>query len=161
MKTFMVVALVLISSLCFAQTSSIDTCNGNISQPNLSEVNKVFSPQGLYLDRKYNWENNVVNCHVNSAIDLQLNIHKIEKSRKTRAIFGQVLLWPSMIIMGIGAASGGAVKGTLVPGLCLGVGGYAIAFGGRKKERKKIEQLNNESQYHISEVKKYYKNQGW
>ena len=80
---------------------------------------------------------------------------------KSNAIVGYVIMVPGTLLLLITSGSGGAVKGLFVPGMLIAGGGYAIAFGGRKKNRAKAEKLNLEAQYHVNEVRKYYKNQGW
>ena len=162
MKMFITITMLLISQLCCAQTVPIDTCNGdNLTRPTNDAVNKVFSPQGLYIDRKYDWSLPQINCHINRALQASAGVDKINSQMKTRAIIGYIVMIPGGALLMLGAASGGIIKGTTVPGLLIGAGGYAIGFGGRKKNRQKIERLNIETQYHVNEVRKYYKAQAW
>jgi hypothetical protein len=163
MKNVLLPALLLIAFASCAQSNvTIDTCIGDTySRPSTNYLNEVFSPSQLFLERKYDWTNSTVNCHINKAVAFYKDAQTEASKFKTKIFLGGFLMYPGLALMIVGAASQGTAPRLLPLGLLSFGSGALISFSNKKKIKLNIEHDNSEMQYHINEVRKYYKEKGW
>ena len=152
-KQFVLSVLLMCSFYGYSQTVSIDTCIGESTvRPSPDDLNQLFGVQSIALERKYDWSNKSVNCHINQSIFYHKEELKIYKKQLLKSGIGYVLSLTGFIV----ALSGHGAAGWILSG-----GGLAIAFGGNKKQNKKAREYETESQYHTTEVAKYIRQKGW